>query len=69
MDNLPNHTDSSQSNRAFLLRDTGPGDTLSCLYHGDLYSDLWKSDLYFSPSASNGPNAKMAAGLIFFCLN
>ena len=22
-----------------------------CLYHGDLYSDLWKSDLYFRPIA------------------
>ena len=21
------------------------------LYHGDLYSDLWKSDLYFRPAA------------------
>ena len=39
------------------------------LYHGDLYSELWISDLYFSPSASKGPNAKMADGLIFFCLN
>ena len=22
------------------------------LYHGDLYSDLWKSDLYFRPTES-----------------
>ena len=22
----------------------------SYLYHGDLYSDLWKSDLYFGPA-------------------
>ena len=22
------------------------------LYHDDLYSDLWKSDLYFTPAAS-----------------
>ena len=20
-----------------------------CLYHGDLYSDMWKGDLYFRP--------------------
>ena len=37
-----------------FVRRLGLGDTLMqfvYLYHGDLYSDLWKSDLYFSPAA------------------
>ena len=24
-----------------------------CLYHGDLYSDMWKGDLYFRPPPKN----------------
>ena len=32
------------------------------LYHGDLYSDLWKSDLYFSPAALQPLNQVEAWG-------
>ena len=27
------------------------------LYHGDLYSDLWKSDLHFRPAVTIRPGA------------
>ena len=49
------------------------------LYHGDLYSDLWKSDLYFRPVAysqcvkkvlSDSPGlVDFAIGLVTFVLN
>ena len=28
------------------------------LYHGDLYSDLWKSDLYFRPAVKKSDSSK-----------
>ena len=32
------------------------------LYHGDLYSDLWKSDLYFRPAVYKCPKRGSPSG-------
>ena len=63
IDKLPNHTDSPRSNIAFCLEIRARRPRRHT-YHGDLYSDLWKtSDLYFRPAAERPRvNVKVVPG-------
>ena len=53
IDKLLSHTDFNRSNRAFFKR-LGIEDIFNSVHLSvscDLYSDLWKSDLFFRPAA------------------